>query len=73
MVNIIREICIFYALISIFCWIKPYGGCFRQVFCHLGKIMIAGYLDRWLSYIVMVLWEFVWLDSGLVVLDKWVY
>ena len=51
MVNIIREICIFYALISIFCWIKSYGGCFRQVFFHLGNKNS----DRWLLKQLIVL------------------
>ena len=27
-------------------------------------------LDRWLSYTIMVVWEFAWADSVLVVLDK---
>ena len=28
-------------------------------------------LDRWLSYTVMIIWEFAWADSVLVILDKW--
>ena len=27
--------------------------------------------DRWSSYTVMILWEFAWADSALVVLDEW--
>ena len=28
-------------------------------------------LDRWLSYKVMIVWELGWVDSALVILDKW--
>ena len=28
-------------------------------------------LDRWLSYIVTIIWEFTWAYSVLVVLGKW--
>ena len=28
-------------------------------------------LDRWLSYTVMIVWEFAWADSALVILDEW--
>ena len=28
-------------------------------------------LDRWLSYIVMIVWEFAWADPAQVVLDEW--
>ena len=28
-------------------------------------------LDRWLSYVVMIVWEVAWVDSALVGLDKW--
>ena len=28
-------------------------------------------LDRWLSYVVMIVWEVAWVDSALVGLDIW--
>ena len=28
-------------------------------------------LDRWLSYTVMIEWEYAWTDSALVILDEW--
>ena len=28
-------------------------------------------LDRWSSYTVMVVWDFAWANSALVVLDEW--
>ena len=33
--------------------------------------MFAGTLDRCSSYTVMIVWEFAWADSALVILDKW--
>ena len=30
-------------------------------------------LDRWLSYIVTIVWELAWVDSALVVLDKMLF
>ena len=52
--------------------IKFCSGRFRQIFSFGRRkkwLLIA--LDRWLSYTVMIVWEFAWVDSALVVLDEW--
>ena len=43
------------------------------IFCHLGdkKNWSLVALDRRSSYTVMIVWEFAWADSALVVLDEW--
>ena len=58
---------------SFLCWSKVCGGCFRQVFFSLGgqKRWLLATLDRWLSYIRVIVWELGWADSALGVLDEW--
>ena len=52
---------------------KFFSGCFRQAFFRVGdkkKWSLVG-LDRWSSYTITIVKEFVWADSALVILDEW--
>ena len=62
-------LCLFYiSLLN-----KVFSGCFRQAFFNLGdkKKWSLVVVDMWLSYTVTIVWEFVWANSALFVLDKW--
>ena len=54
------------------CLIKFCRSCFRQVFfIWETKKVVAGCVRQVVSYTVMIVWEFAWVDSALVILDKW--
>ena len=61
-----------YAFSLFLLWVKFCSGCFRQFF-YLGdkKKWLLVALDSWSFYAVTIVWEFGWMDSVLVVLDKW--
>ena len=66
---------IFYALLPYVClpclhWVKWLFQTGLFSFWRPRKWLVVA-LDRWLSYAVMIVWEFAWADSALVVLDKW--
>ena len=75
--NAIRETFIIYALLPyvcfpFLCWVKFCSGCLDSFFSFGGQnkwLLVA--LDRWSSCTVTILWEFAWMDSALIVLDKW--
>ena len=75
-VNIIREMLIFYTLLSyvcfpFLCWIKLMVVLDRFFFIWETKKWLLVVLDRWLSYTVTTAWKFPWADSALVILDDW--
>ena len=50
-------------------WVNICSGCFRQVFFIWESTVVA--LDGWSSYKVTIVWEFVGVDSRLVVWWRW--
>ena len=54
-------------------WIKFCSGCFRWIFFSFRgqKKWLLVALDRWSSYTVTIVWELAWVDSAMVILDKW--
>ena len=53
-------------------WIKFCSGCFRQAFFSFGRQKKCWLfaLDRRSSCTVTIVWEFAWVESGLVVLQR---
>ena len=64
-----RNVYFFVHCFQFLCWIKFCSGYFRHF--EGQKEVVAITLDRRLTYTVVIVWELAWVDSTLVILDKW--